>query len=415
MNKKIDQRFPKDFGKTVFDSYAAIRTPWEKLINYHDAMHYLNRYIHVVAAAIHQGYRILVPDYIERTQAMAENVYQAYLPFMSSDMGECVMEELNIHPFMKGAFCGALMGDRADDALLMQGRVNDFGTYRVEKELDACPWDIVGSELCRATTQSLQAIADGFANRRRPGPTMDYQMVEAKGCGDLHCRIVAENREKYPIQPHERWDCMGPVATADQIKFTEEKDCLKDAPYFSEEQGFKYTSGTCTELDESYVFEATMASDAAATFILPAIDYIVQQGKVDREFADHVLRCVCEASGKAFFGEPYYKEAVRDFLGVPREIGQDGRIIGGHIEVFLQSTKTPYEVEAFNSEEAIYQIDRDSFLNGSDQFQMAMITFWYGGTKTLLNAQWSLWEEKTDDTPEDILRIKIAKKIDKFC
>ena len=35
-------------------------------------------------------------------------------------------------------------------------------------------------------------------------------------------------------------------------------------------------------------------------------------------------------------------------------------------------------------------------------------------TKTLVNTQWSLWEIK-EDTPADKLRIKIGRKIDKFC
>ena len=37
---------------------------------------------------------------------------------------------------------------------------------------------------------------------------------------------------------------------------------------------------------------------------------------------------------------------------------------------------------------------------------------WQGMIKTLVNVQWSLWEE---DSPEGKLRIKIAKKVDKFC
>jgi hypothetical protein len=36
---------------------------------------------------------------------------------------------------------------------------------------------------------------------------------------------------------------------------------------------------------------------------------------------------------------------------------------------------------------------------------------WNGMVKTLVNAQWSVWEE---ESPDKKLRIKIAKKIDKF-
>lgn len=181
----------------------------------------------------------------------------------------------------------------------MCGRVNDFGTYRAEKELDICDWDIVGSELCRATTQSLEGGATAWSQKLRPGTQLEYHMVEAKGCGDCHCRIVAESREKYPMPPHEQWECFGPVATADQIKYTTEEDMVKESMVFREECNYTFANGTNMEQDSTSVANAHVA-------------------------------------------------------------------------------------------------------------------YWYGMTKTLVNAQWSLWEEP-DNTPDDKLRIKIAKKIDKFC
>ena len=78
--------------------------------------------------------------------------------------------ENNTHPFCAGNFPGAMIGDAGDECLMMCGRVNDFGSYRAEKELDVCYWDIIGSELCRSTTQSLQASADVQAGIRRKGP-----------------------------------------------------------------------------------------------------------------------------------------------------------------------------------------------------------------------------------------------------
>lgn len=132
-------------------------------------------------------------------------------------------------------FTGALPGDQGDDALLICGRLQDFGTYRCEKELDECPWDICGSELCRATTMSLQTVAEAYNEIHRKGPTMEYCMVEAKGCGDRHCRIMAESREKYPMTEYEIWESFGPVATADQIKFTPDEECVKEPMAFREE------------------------------------------------------------------------------------------------------------------------------------------------------------------------------------
>lgn len=236
-------------------------------------------------------------------------------------------------------------------------------------------------------------------------------MVEAKGCGDRHCRIVAESREKYPMPPHEQWECFGPVATADQIKDTREEDTVKESMVFREESDYKFTNGTNMEKNaaESILIPV---STAASLYILPTVDAMIRAGKLDEKTANHVLRCVCEAAGKAAFGECYAKDGLRSFLGVPREI-DDGRMMGGHIEMVLQSLRIPYEVEAFNGDEVIYVIDRAALgMMAGELNVQAHIAYWYGMTRTLVSTQWFLREE---DSPEGKLRIKIAKKIDKFC
>ena len=416
MSKKIDPRLPKGNGLSMYDGYAAVKTPWDKLINYHDAMQFVNRYKAVVGAAATQALRILIPDYTERARLLAQVAYDDKMVLFGGGMAKSFDSDLNVHPFHCGQFTGSLMGDSGDDGLLMCGRVNDFGTYRVEKELDTCPWDICGSEVCRATTQGLQAIAECFADLHRNGPTMDYLMVEAKGCGDRHCRIVAESREKYPAPEHERWDCFGPAVSQDLIRFTEEEDCVSEPMVFREDAGYTFSNGLCNENDDSQVYTVTAFSDAANDHIFPTINAAVDRGMFTREYADHVVHCVMEAAGKAYFGDLSTKDAIRQFLGVPRSIGDDdGRIMGGFIEVFLQAMLTSYEIESFNKDEVIYLIDRYSFVAANASWHKAVIPFWYGGTKTLVNAQWSLWEETLEDTSEDMIRIKIAKKIDKFC
>lgn len=414
MSKKIDARLPKESGVGALPQYAAIRSPWEKLVCYKDAMHYASRYDAVLSAAIMQGFRILVPDYVERAKALCKDAY-GRLYYIQSNFGEYGMDSHNVHPFCRGNFVGALTGDSGDDGLLMCGRVNDFGTYRAEKELDICDWDIVGSELCRATTQSLEGGATAWSQKLRPGTQLEYHMVEAKGCGDCHCRIVAESREKYPMPPHEQWECFGPVATANQIKYTTEEDMVKESMVFREECNYTFANGTNMEQDSTSVASAIGQSNAASLYIFPTIDALLREGKLEEKFVDHVIRCVCEAAGKAAFGEHYAKEGLRAWVGAPSEIN-DGRLMGAHIEMYLQSLCVPYEVEAFNREEVIYVIDRAKLciMNMAPKLANAHVAYWYGMTKTLVNAQWSLWEEP-DHTPDDKLRIKIAKKIDKFC
>ena len=43
MTKKIDQRLPKDSGATKLPSYAAIKSPWERMYGFRDAMRYITR------------------------------------------------------------------------------------------------------------------------------------------------------------------------------------------------------------------------------------------------------------------------------------------------------------------------------------------------------------------------------------
>ena len=408
MGQKIDERIPKNSGEGAgFSTFNAVQSPWNKLYSYQEALHYASRFESVLSAAATQALRIMVPDYAQRAQMMCEEAYArlyATGQLFGNDDG------FGIHPFMCGQFAGALIGDKGDDALLMCGRCQDFGTYRAEKELDVCDWDICGSELCRTTTMSLQGQADASAERRRKGPTMDYLMVEAKGCGDRHCRIIAESREKYPAPPHALWESFGPAVTEDYKKYTEEEDCVSESMMFREECNYHFVNGTNNETDSSN--QMVNMSTAASLYILPAIAEAVKREYVTQTQADHILKCVLEAAGKAMFGERYAIKACRDYLGVPDSVGEDGRILGGLIEILLQSLVCKYEVEAFNRDEVVLVIDRTGLeITGTKNVPEAHLMMWQGMVKTLVNAQWSVWEE---DSPARKMRVKIAKKIDKF-
>ena len=408
MSKKIDERIPQNSGDGAgFRTFNAVQTPWNKLFSYHEAIHYASRFESVLSAAATQALRIMVPDYETRAQMMCEDAYQRLYvtgQYYGDDDG------FGIHPFMCGQFVGALIGDKGDDALLMCGRCQDFGTYRAEKELDVCDWDICGSELCRTTTMSLQGQANASAERRRKGPTMDYLMVEAKGCGDRHCRIIAESREKYPAPPHKLWESFGPAVSDEYKKFTEEEDCVAESMMFREECDYHFVNGTNNETDSSN--QMINLSTAASLYILPAIAEAVKRGHVTQEMADHILKCVLEAAGKAMFGERYAIRACREWMGVPNSVGEDGRLLGGLIEVLLQSLICEYKVEVFNKDEVILDIDRGGLAIGATQAVCeAHLWMWNGMVKTLVNAMWSVWEE---DSAKGRLRIHIGKKIDKF-
>ena len=134
-----------------------------------------------------------------------------------------------------------------------------------------------------------------------------------------------------------------------------------------------------------------MANSCA--YILPTFDDLIREGVVTNEQVDHTIHCVCEAAGKATFIDNFAKEGLRQWMGVPHSVSEDdGRLMGGYLEMFLQCMRIPYEIEAFNSTECIYDIDRAALANNMPKQVDAYKWFWYGMTKTLVNAQWSLWE-----------------------
>ena len=57
-------------------------------------------------------------------------------------------------------------------------------------------------------------------------------------------------------------------------------------------------------------------------------------------------------------------------------------------------------------------IDRGGLaITGCQDLVEAHLYLWRGMVKTLVGAEWSIWEE---DSPDRKMRVKIAKKIDKF-
>lgn len=421
MGNKIDDRIPREVGLGALPEQPAIKTPWEKLVSFHDAYHYACRHHAVIGAVFQEVLRILIPDYEERCELMCKvdvGVKNYIFTQMEVAPGtkyrDVHLENHFMHPFFKGTdnsggFRAGVFGDNGDERLMMFGRVNDFGTYRVEKELDTCPWDIMGSEICRTSTASLEEIG------RSCGDNCEYNMVEARGCGDLHCRVICENRTKFPMPPRERiWDNFGPIATADQIKYTPREELYTEPQHMRSEFGYKYRSGTCMEKTSAeYYKDGAVTYALGSDYVVNPLTQLIKAGKFTQEQVDNVIICCFEGAGKASFGERFAIDGLHDWLGVPRGIN-DGRVLGGYIEVMLQSFLCPYEILVFNKDEVVYDINRKAFGRGIQMMTTAYTAYWYGMIKTLIGPEWSLWED-TDDVDEDVYRIKIAKKIDKFC
>ena len=185
--------------KPVVPEYKAVETAWGKLINQKDAYKFGVRHIAAFSANLFQLMRIIEPDWEKRTAAISETAYGFNMAACAGDDPDdpyirAYYDEWNIPEFCeKSAWLGAIWGDSGDEYEDMAGRVIQFTRNRVEKELDTCPWDIVGSEMCNMTTGMFTANFDLTAVGRQNEVCLN--MCEARGCGDRHCRVVAERRD----------------------------------------------------------------------------------------------------------------------------------------------------------------------------------------------------------------------------
>jgi hypothetical protein len=410
MTKKVDTRIPNDVGKGIFPEYPAIGTPWNKLISFHDAYWYGCRHNAVMAATFFEVVRILIPDYAERAGRMCRVNREVMENFFKTSYGKIHAANNFIHPFMcEQKFGTSAWADAGDERLMMIGRVNDFGTYRVEKELDTCPWDILGSEICRISP----AITEGGGDVTFPGDKFEYIMPEARGCGDLHCRFMFENRVKYPLPPRKTdWAYFEDWVTKDQIKFTPEEEMLEEPQFFREECDFKYRSGVDKTFTAAEVYNGGANFPLGSTYCTETLKDMIAKGDVTEAQVNNIIECVFEGAGKMAYGEFYAKKGLCDWLGVPGDV-KDGRILGGLIEVTLQVNLVPYKVLAFNKEESLYDINLAGLERRIPMLTPAYLAMWYGMSKTLVSPLWSCWRE-TEGVPQETLRLKIAKKIDKY-
>ena len=153
--------------KEKLDSRKCFATAWGKLITEEEAYRQLNRQIAAMTANLFQVMRIFEPSWEKRTEAICDianmmNMAVAGTPEEQKDyVNTSLYEAFNIPELCeKSSWLGGITGDSGDEWENMAGRVVQFTRNRVEKELDTCPWDIVGSELCNMTTSMFTANFD---------------------------------------------------------------------------------------------------------------------------------------------------------------------------------------------------------------------------------------------------------------
>ena len=73
---------------------------------------------------------------------------------------------------------------------------------------------------------------------------------------------------------------------------------------------------------------------------------------------------------------------------------QDGRVLGGYIELILQTCRVNYEVEAFNKDEVVYRIDRTHLTWENTYLHEPLVFMWNG------IADEAAWKEAVKETAD---------------
>lgn len=403
--------------KERVDELRGVQTAFGKIIPEGQAYQYCLRTIAAFSANIFQVMRVLNPSWEERTEAITEVANMMNTAACAGGEGELeayleqFYDEWNIPELVKrSAWIGAIWGDYGDEAEDMAGRVIQFTEDRVEKELDTCPWDIVGSEMCNLTTGMFTANFDIAAGGEHGELTNDVQlnMCEARGCGNPHCRVVAERRDTFDL-PEQGWlDHRGqptqPVHDTPPERRVRHGQGLRCGQYtnaFGEEQSLAW----------QYNWVAQMGWTWSVSFPLIAVRDMADS---DEEF-ERILAIVFATAGKNSFIDPFAREGLRTWLEVPRSIGDnDPRVMGAYISAILGCQLVDFEWEAFDADGVIIKVSTDNFNGRFDMAPLDELTLgyeaqWNGAVKTLVSAEWSVWIDGKDD---EYQYINVGRRVD---
>lgn len=242
--------------KEKLETKKCFSTAWGRLITEEEAYRQLNRQIAAMTANLFQVMRIFEPNWEKRTAAICNianmmNMAVAGSPDEQKNyVNAALYEAFNIPELCeKSSWLGGITGDSGDEWENMAGRVIQFTRNRVEKELDTCPWDIVGSELCNMTTSMFTANFD-LASSNGTENEVALNMCQARGCGNKHCRVVAERRDVYGL-PKQDWlehmqQPVDPIHDTPRERMVKDGQCLRNGQYtqnFGEETSLEKAFG----------------------------------------------------------------------------------------------------------------------------------------------------------------------------
>jgi len=387
--------------ETGLGLYRGMVSPWDKVVAYKETYNYLFRHKALMATGFMNALRIVEPDDRKRYKALQDTFYQAMEQvwndpgMMDYFRGRFKIPESEI----AGAHLAAVFADMGDEGNLMAGRVHEFSRDRVEKELDTCPFDLVGPDMC-ATSMGGTAFINALA-----APDEIYNdLSERRGCGDMHCRVMIENKRKYGERerPDEYWENFGP--SVDPIHLTQRKEMKSECEHlttgiYHSPYGAEFTTGELFALMGAGGGPFSMYGSVEAIRVL-------RQFEPDDKKVAHLIGCIFEACGKYAFGELAAVKGVRDWLGVPGDVN-DSRILGGYASMIFQARVLAWKFAEFEPDRTVIEVNKAMLtLDTYPELAQAYGALFNGMAKTLISAE---WVARFEDAPDNTFNLVIER------
>lgn len=393
-----------DSGMRLF---RGMSSPWGAIKGFKETYDFMMRHAALHGVASMNAFKIVEPDYVTRQNAMTL-AWQSGSDVMWAEndpfgLHKNFIETYDIPPFLKkGVYTSAIFADYGDSIMTMPGHIwyatNDF----MEKEIHACPLDIIGPDACDLSNAGGQHICRAVAHCGT-----NHYLAERRGNGDPYCLAHIESVKKYGAHKNPDdydWEQYGPPAAETRAP-EKGQPHKKNCDYFDTGE---YVSPLGAVLTAGKMYQdATADCLGYSGHAIEGMRVVLGTDEVKWAQANTILDVMFDTAGKHLFGNATAIKEVRDWMNVPSDIN-DGRVLGSFMSMILQSRNVAHEFTEFSAERTVIECDKLALehFGRYPEFDRTYVAYFNGMAKTLVSTEWVVTLGECEDSSKLIFEVK---------
>ena len=411
---EAEKMFPynnSDTGLLDADSgmrmFRGMSSPWGAIKGFKETYDFQMRHAALHGVAAMNSFKIIEPDYETRQNAMTAG-WQGGNAFMWSEadplgLHKNYRETYDIPPFVKsGVYLSAIFADYGDSIMTMPGHIwyatNDY----MEKEIHACPLDIIGPDACDLSNAGGQSICRAVAHCGT-----NHYLAERRGNGDPYCLAHIESVKKYGAHQNPDdydWEQYGPPAA----KSRDPKDGQPHKENCDFFDSGEYVSPLGAVLTAGRMYrDSTPDALGYSGHAFEGMRILLGQDEAKWAMAWNVLDVMYDTAGKHLFGNATAIKEVRDWMMVPASVN-DGRVLGSFMSMIFQSRSVPCRFTEFSPEKTVLECDKMSLegMGRYPEFDRTYVAYFNGMAKTLVSTEWVVTQGESADPSKVVFEVK---------